>query len=161
MHTQNIYIYINIYIDWVGIRCWTDEKEYSMSFGRSRDSLLWLETSSCDLSSLQRFHVETGSWQWLKARCYEFTLLLVPQTVGNVSDYIVRSLGQRGLLIRYLSWEFERLRPQKWWVTGKCRPRILWNSPDPKAWFLKGMLNVGDGIMAKIANSQTSLWLHT
>lgn len=146
MHTQNICIYI--YLESVGIRCWTNEKEYSMSFGRSRDSLLWLKTSSCDLSSLQRFHVETGSRQWLKTRCNELTLLLVPQRVENVSDYIVRSLGQRGLLIRYLY-----IYPENLSIFGHRNDGSRGNaSPDPMKQPFGCIRNVSLGTIATPTN---------
>ena len=38
---------------------------------------LWLETSGRALNHVQRSHAETGPRQWLKTRCYDFTLPLV------------------------------------------------------------------------------------
>ena len=65
------------HMPWIGFPCWTDQKQYNMSLGRSRVHMekgimrLWLKTSGRDLNHLQRTHAETGPRQWLKTRCYD------------------------------------------------------------------------------------------
>ena len=77
------------HMPWIGFPCWTDQKQYNMSLGRSRVHMekgimrLWLKTSGRDLNHLQRTHAETGPRQWLKTRCYDLTLSLVGQISCN------------------------------------------------------------------------------
>ena len=52
-----------------------EKKRVHMGKGITR---LWLKTSGRDLNHLQRIHAETGPRQWLKTRCHDLILPLVP-----------------------------------------------------------------------------------